>query len=77
MKIFSSGLKERPHVLFSQFVNLERMHSTQGKLSVVKDSERRGSRSNLANIGIHVQDRRNSRNAMEKQVLACAKKRFI
>ena len=52
----------------SQLMNTARMPSNQGKLSVVKDSERRGSRTNLANIGIHVQDRRNSRNTMEKQV---------
>ena len=49
-------------------MNLAGMPSNQGKLSIVKDSERRGSRTNLANIGIHVQDRRNSRYAMEKQV---------
>ena len=38
------------------------------RLSVPRDSERRGSRSNLANIGIHVQERRETRSAVQKQV---------
>ena len=37
--------------------------------AVPRDSDRRGSKSHLAvNSGIHVQERRDSRNAMEKQV---------
>ena len=40
-----------------------------GLSAVARDSERRGSKSHLAvNSGIHVQERRGSRNAMEKQV---------
>merc|ERR1711936_409877 len=37
--------------------------------AVPRDSDRRGSKSHLAvNSGIHVQERRDSRNAMEKQL---------
>ena len=37
-------------------------------LPVARDSERRVSRGNLASIGIHVQERGESRSAQEKQV---------
>ena len=46
------------------------MRMNPGLSAVARDSERRGSKSHLAvNSGIHVQERRGSRNAMEKQVL--------
>ena len=38
------------------------------RLSVARDSERRVSRGNLASIGIHVQERGESRSAQENQV---------
>ena len=43
---------------------------TQGTLSTLgaRDNETRGSRTNLANIGIRVQERKNSRQAIEQQV---------
>merc|ERR1712012_121588 len=36
--------------------------------ALARDNEKRGSRSHLANIGIHVQERRNSRHNVEKQL---------
>lgn len=36
--------------------------------ALTKDDDKRGSKSHLSNIGIHVQERRNSRHMMEKQV---------
>ena len=57
-----------PHPLLS---SLKMPAQAQGSLSTLgaKDNnEKRGSRSNLANIGIRVQERKNSRQAIEQQV---------
>jgi hypothetical protein len=43
-------------------------HAKENTLSVQRDGERRGSRSNLASIGIHVQQRGETRSAAQKQV---------
>ena len=44
------------------------MASKLAAVAVAQDRDRKGSRSNLANIGIHAQERRCSRQAVEKQV---------
>merc|ERR1712045_412483 len=43
------------------------MASKLAAVAVAQDRDRKGSRSNLANIGIHAQERRCSRQAVEKQ----------
>merc|ERR1712241_740748 len=44
------------------------MASKLAAVAVAQDRDRKGSRSNLANIGIHAQERRCSRQAVEKQL---------